>query len=65
MRGRGLDEDTNLMVLWDGKPGSKGGTGETVKLEGKISNELIIIDAMKVLESVSTEQNKQEVHWRD
>ena len=59
MRGRGLDEDTNLMVLWDGKPGSKGGTGETVKLWRENFNEPIIIDAMKVLESVSTEQTNK------
>ena len=27
MRGRGLDEDPQLLVFWDGKPGSVGGTG--------------------------------------
>ena len=41
--GRGLDEDTNLMVLWDGKPGAKGGTGETVKLWRKISMNLLLL----------------------
>ena len=41
------------------EPGSKGGTGETVKLWRENFNEPIIIDAMKVLESVSTEQTNK------
>ena len=28
MRGRGLNEDPNLLLFWDGHPGETGGTGE-------------------------------------
>ncbi len=53
MRGRGMDEDPKLLVFWDGSPGSKGGTGELVKEWRNIFNDPIIIDSVKVLESVS------------
>ena len=52
MRGRGMDEDPNLLVFWDGKPGAKGGTGEIVKQWRSFFNEPIVIDSVKVLESV-------------
>jgi class 3 adenylate cyclase len=56
MRGRGLDEDPNLMVLWDGKPGSKGGTGEVVQLWKQNFNQPTIIDANKVLDMIPDRQ---------
>ena len=52
MRGRGMDEDPNLLVFWDGQPGAKGGTGEIVKQWRSFFNEPIVIDSVKVLESV-------------
>ena len=49
MRGRGLDEDPQLLVFWDGKPGSVGGTGELVESWKSVFNEPVIIDANEVL----------------
>jgi len=49
MRGRGLDEDPQLLVFWDGKPGSVGGTGELVNSWKSVFNEPEVIDANEVL----------------
>ena len=49
MRGRGLDEDPQLLVFWDGKPGSVGGTGELVKSWQSVFNQPEVIDANEVL----------------
>ena len=49
MRGRGLDEDPQLLVFWDGKPGSVGGTGELVESWKSVFNEPLVIDANEVL----------------
>lgn len=53
MRGRGLDEDPQLLVFWDGKPGSVGGTGELVESWKSVFNEPVIIDANEVLTDLS------------
>lgn len=49
MRGRGLDEDPQLLVFWDGKPGSVGGTGELVESWRSVFNEPVVIDSNEVL----------------
>jgi hypothetical protein len=48
MRGRGLDEDPNLLVIWDGQPGSTGGTGELVDAWRSEFNEPEIIDSVEI-----------------
>ena len=53
MRGRGLDEDPNLLVVWDGKPGSTGGTGELVEAWRGAYNEPEVIDPADILSDVS------------
>lgn len=53
MRGRGLDEDPNLLVIWDGQPGSTGGTGELVEAWRGEFNEPEVIDPSEILPSVS------------
>ena len=45
MRGRGLDEEPQLLVLWDGTPGFEGGTGELVDSWRSIFNEPVVIDS--------------------
>ena len=49
MRGRGLDEDPNLLVIWDGEPGATGGTGELVEAWREEFNEPEIIDSKDIL----------------
>ena len=49
MRGRGLDENPNLLVIWDGEPGSTGGTGELVEAWREEFNEPDIIDSKGIL----------------
>lgn len=51
MRGRGLDEDPNLLVIWDGTPGSTGGTGELVEAWREEFNEPEIIDSKTILDN--------------
>ena len=53
MRGRGLDEDPNLLVIWDGTPGSTGGTGELVEAWREEFNEPEIIDSNTILDNSS------------
>ena len=50
MRGRGLDEDPNLLLFWDGSPGEEGGTGEVADSWRKTFNEPEVICANEVLE---------------
>ncbi len=52
MRGRGLDEDPNLLVIWDGQPGSTGGTGELVEAWREEFNEPEVIDPKDILEHI-------------
>ena len=52
MRGRGLDEDPNLLVIWDGEPGSTGGTGELVEAWRTEFNEPEVIDSKNILENL-------------
>ncbi len=61
MRGRGLDEDPNLLVIWDGQPGSTGGTGELVEAWRKEFNEPEIIDSKDILDS-STDPEPVRIH---
>ena len=46
MRGRGWDEDPQLLVFWDGKPGllEEPGIGRIMEVS---LNEPLVIDAMK------------------
>jgi class 3 adenylate cyclase/tetratricopeptide (TPR) repeat protein len=53
MRGRGLDENPNLLVFWDGQKGATGGTGELVERWKANFNEPVVIDAKAVLSTVS------------
>ena len=53
MRGRGLDEDPNLLVIWDGEPGETGGTGELVKAWRNEFNEPEVIDSKNILETLN------------
>ena len=53
MRGRGLDEDPNLLVVWDGNPGSTGGTGELVEAWRGAYNEPEVIDPAEILSDVT------------
>lgn len=57
MRGRGLDEDPRLLVFWDGKPGSVGGTGELVESWKSTFNEPVVIDANDVLTDLNEAQS--------
>ena len=50
MRGRGLNEDPNLLLFWDGNPGETGGTGEIVTSWRETFNEPEVINANEVLE---------------
>ena len=50
MRGRGLNEDPNLLLFWDGNPGETGGTGEIGNSWRKTFNEPEVINANEVLE---------------
>ena len=50
---RGLDEDPNLLVVWDGKLGSTGGTGELVEAWRGAYNEPEVIDPADILSDVS------------
>jgi class 3 adenylate cyclase/tetratricopeptide (TPR) repeat protein len=50
MRGRGLNEDPNLLLFWDGNPGETGGTGEIANSWRKTFNEPEVINANEVLE---------------
>ena len=52
MRGRGLDEDPNLLAFWDRQPGSIGGTGELVESWKSAFNEPVIIDSNEVLSTL-------------
>ena len=52
MRGRGLDEDPNLMVIWDGNPGSMGGTGELVQAWRGEFNEPEVINPSEILSGI-------------
>ncbi len=54
MRGRGLDEDPRLLVFWDRKPGSVGGTGELVESWKSAFNEPVVIDANEVLTNLGS-----------
>ena len=49
----GLDEDPNLLVIWDGTPGSTGGTGELVEAWREEFNEPEIIDSNTILDNSS------------
>ena len=50
MRGRGLNEDPNLLLFWDGNPGETGGTGEIANSWRSTFNEPEVINANEVLE---------------
>ena len=50
MRGRGLSEDPNLLLFWDGNPGETGGTGEIANSWRETFNEPEVINANEVLE---------------
>jgi class 3 adenylate cyclase/tetratricopeptide (TPR) repeat protein len=50
MRGRGLSEDPNLLLFWDGNPGETGGTGEIANSWSETFNEPEVINANEVLE---------------
>jgi class 3 adenylate cyclase len=50
MRGRGLNEDPNLLLFWDGNPGETGGTGEIANSWRQTFNEPEVISSNEVLE---------------
>ena len=50
MRGRGLNEDPNLLLFWDGNPGGEGGTGEVADSWRRTFNEPEVICANEVLD---------------
>jgi class 3 adenylate cyclase/tetratricopeptide (TPR) repeat protein len=49
MRARGLDEEPNLLLFWDGNSGQEGGTGEVAESWRRTFNEPIVISAEEVL----------------
>jgi class 3 adenylate cyclase/tetratricopeptide (TPR) repeat protein len=49
MRARGLDEEPNLLLFWDGNSGQTGGTGEVAESWRNTFNEPVVISADEVL----------------